>query len=54
MVRKRDHENRIIYQSLYGISYGVDLSVFDFVIGTDELDTAKVTEIALLIVKHSL
>lgn len=54
VVRKRDHENRIIYQSLYGISYGVDLSVFDFVIGTDELDTAKVTEIALLIVKHSL
>ena len=54
VVKKRDVENRMIYQTLYGIKYGEDLSVFDFVIGTDELDSPKVNEIALLIVKYSL
>ncbi len=51
VVKKRDDENRKIYETLYGIKYGDDLSVFDFVIGTDELASPKVIEIALLIVK---
>ncbi len=52
VVKKRDDENRKIYETLYGIKYGDDLSVFDFVIGTDELDSPKVIEIALSIVKY--
>ena len=35
-----------IYKSLYGFEFGEDLSVFDKVIETDNLDAEQVLEIA--------
>ena len=52
VVRKRDRENTALYNRLYGIKFGYDLSAFDFVISTDRLPTGKVREIVLTIVRQ--
>ncbi|MBI2126733.1 MAG: cytidylate kinase family protein [Thaumarchaeota archaeon] len=52
IVKKRDRENVALYKRLYGIKFGEDLSVFDFVISTDRLPPEKVREIVLCIVKQ--
>ena len=46
IVQKRYDENKIIYKTLYGFEFGEDLSVFDKVIETDNLDAAHVLEVA--------
>ncbi|KFM14769.1 Cytidylate kinase protein [Marine Group I thaumarchaeote SCGC AAA799-O18] len=46
IVQKRYDENKIIYKTLYGFEFGEDLSVFDRVIETDNLDAGHVLEIA--------
>ena len=46
IVQKRYNENKIIYKELYGFEFGEDLSVFDKVIETDELNIEQVLEIA--------
>ena len=46
IVQKRYDENKIIYKTLYGFEFGEDLSVFNKVIETDNLDAAHVLEVA--------
>jgi cytidylate kinase len=52
IVKRRDIENAQLYRSLYGINFGEDLSVFDFVIGTDHLSKKAVVEIASIVVRQ--
>ncbi len=47
IVKKRYEENKILYKKLYGFDFGVDLSVFDIIINTDDLDAQKVLESAI-------
>ena len=46
IVEKRYNENKIIYKTLYGFEFGEDLSVFDKIIETDNLDAKQVLEFA--------
>ena len=46
IVQKRYNENKIIYKELYGFEFGEDLSVFDKIIETDDLNVEQVLEIA--------
>ncbi|MCS7116475.1 MAG: cytidylate kinase family protein [Nitrososphaerota archaeon] len=48
----RDDENKRLYNQLYNIRFGDDLSVFDFVINTDNLSKEQVIDITYNIVKH--
>lgn len=52
IVKRRDDENRTLYKKLYGIRFGDDLSVFDFVINTDILSKDGVADVVTTIVKH--
>jgi cytidylate kinase len=51
IVQKRYNENKIIYKTLYGFEFGEDLSVFDKIIETDNLNAKQVLEIAKSIVR---
>ncbi len=46
IVQKRYNENKIIYKELYGFEFGENLSVFDKIIETDELNVEQVLEVA--------
>ena len=46
IVQKRYDENKIIYKTLYGFEFGEDLSVFNKVIQTANLDAVHVLEVA--------
>jgi len=46
IVQKRYNENKIIYKTLYGFEFGENLSVFDKIIETDNLDAKQVLELA--------
>jgi cytidylate kinase len=46
IVQKRYNENKIIYKTLYGFEFGEDLSIFDKIIETDDLNVEQVLEIA--------
>ena len=46
IVQKRYNENKIIYKALYGFEFGEDLSVFDKIIETDNLNAEQVLELA--------
>ncbi len=48
----RDERNRMLYKNLYNIDIYNDLTVFDFVINTDDLDAAGVIDIVYVIVEH--
>ena len=52
IVQKRYNENKIIYKILYGFEFGEDLSVFDKIIETDELNAEQVLEIAKSTVRN--
>lgn len=52
IIKKRDIKNKELYFTMYGIHFGDDLSVFDYVINTDELDINAVIDIALCILKY--
>ena len=46
IVQKRYNENKIIYKALYGFEFGENLSVFDKIIKTDDLNVEQVLEVA--------
>ena len=46
IVQKRYDDNKTIYKTLYGFEFGEDLSVFDKIIETDNLDAGHVLEVA--------
>jgi len=46
IVQRRYDENKMIYKTLYGFEFGEDLSVFDKIIETDNLDAGHVLEVA--------
>ncbi len=52
IIKKRDAKNKELYFAMYGIRFGDDLSVFDYVINTDELNVYAVIDIALSILKY--
>jgi cytidylate kinase len=52
IVSMRDEENKKLYLQLYNIRFGDDLTVFDYVINTDQLSIDGVVDIANTIVKH--
>lgn len=52
IISDRDLENQGIYRNLYGIKFGEDLSVFDFILNTEHLSSENVVEILHTIVKH--
>ena len=51
IVQRRYSENKIIYKTLYGFEFGEDLSVFDKIIETDDLNAEQVLEVAKLTVR---
>ena len=54
VVKKRFDENKAIYKSLYNFEFGEDLSVFDKIINTDDLNAEEVLDIAKLTVRELL
>ncbi len=52
IVKKRDEENRSLYLKIYGIRFGVDLSVFDLIVNTDILSRGAVVEVVETFVKQ--
>ena len=54
VVKKRFNENKEIYKSLYNFEFGQDLSVFDKIINTDDLNAEQVLEIAKSTVRDLL
>jgi cytidylate kinase len=54
IVKTRYEKNKKLYKKLYNFNFGKDLSVFDKIIDTDELDAKKVLEIAKSTVKGLL
>ena len=54
VVKKRFDENKEIYKSLYNFEFGQDLSVFDKIINTDDLNAQQVLEIAKSTVRDLL
>jgi cytidylate kinase len=53
IVRERDAKNRRLYRQLYGIEFGKDLTVFNYLIDTERLSVAEVASAALKIVSDS-
>ena len=54
IVKTRYEKNKKLYKKLYDFDFGDDLTVFDKIIDTDELDATKVLEIAKSTVKGLL
>ena len=54
VVKKRFDENKEIYKSLYNFEFGEDLSVFDKIINTDDLNAEEVLDIAKSTVRELL
>lgn len=52
IISMRDEENKKLYMKLYDIRFGDDLTVFDYVLNTDQLSIEGVLDIANTIVKH--
>jgi len=52
IVKKRDEENKKLYQKIYGIEFGKDLSVFDLVLNTERLNKEAVIEVVEAFVKQ--
>ena len=52
IVQKRYNENKVIYKTLYGFVFGEDLSVFDKIIETYDLNAEQVLEIAKSTVRN--
>ena len=51
IVKERDHQNKRIYEDLYGFEFGKDLSVFDFSLNTDMMDLSSLVQILKEIVR---
>jgi len=52
IVKTRYEENKKLYKKLYNFDFGENLSMFDKIIDTDELDAENVLEIAKNTVKE--
>lgn len=52
IVKERDHQNKQIYEELYGFEFGKDLSVFDFSLNTDIMDLASLVQISKDIIRR--
>lgn len=52
ITKQRYDENKVLYKKLYNFDYGKDMSVFDKVINTNELNAEQVFEIAKETVKE--
>lgn len=52
IIQERDNENTGIYRKLYGIEFGSDLSVFDFILNTDLLCLKSLIEISKSIIRE--
>ena len=48
----RDEENSKLYRKIYSIEFGEDLSPFDLVVETDNIDEARVAEIVIQYVRN--
>jgi|SRR5579875_3775730 len=46
IIRRRDAQNKKLYHELYGINFGTDLSVFNFIIDTERLSAEQVAKVA--------
>lgn len=51
-LKEKDIKTRQIYKSLYGFDLGQDLSPFDLVLATDELDPDEVFQVLSLVVER--
>ena len=51
IVRSRDSLNRNLYSKIYGIRFGTDLSVFNYIIKTDDLTAQEVATAACHLVQ---
>jgi len=51
IIQERDNENMGIYRKLYGIEFGSDLSVFDFILNTDLLCLESLIRISKSIIR---
>jgi len=49
-IKKRDSQNRRLYSELYGIEFGKDLSVFNYILETDTLSAKQVADVSCKIV----
>ncbi len=47
VIKIRDVENKKLYKSLYNIDYGKDLSPFDLIVNTNDIQPEKVAEIII-------
>ena len=54
VVNRRFNENKAIYKNLYNFEFGDDLSVFDKIIQTDDINADQVLEIAKSTVRELL
>lgn len=53
IIRQRDAKNRRLYAKIYKIPYGKDLSVFNYVIDTEDLSAKQVASVARELVKQA-
>ncbi|MHB1909536.1 MAG: cytidylate kinase family protein [Nitrososphaerales archaeon] len=51
IIRQRDERNRRLYKRIYKIDFGKDLSVFNYIIDTEEMTKKQVAETAANLVK---
>jgi cytidylate kinase len=54
IIALRDDENKKIYHRLYGFRFGEDLTVFDYVLNTDNLPLASLIEVSKLLVRRQI
>lgn len=52
IIQLRDEENTKIYSKLYNFTFGEDLTVFDYVLNTDQLGLASLIDISKRIVRE--
>jgi cytidylate kinase len=52
IVRQRDNRNKKLYSELYDIKFGKDLSVFNYIIDTENKTASEVTEASMRLVEQ--
>jgi CMP/dCMP kinase len=50
IVKVRDVQNKKLYKKLYGIDFGEDLSIFNFIIDTERLNARQVASMSMKLV----
>ena len=54
IVKKRDLKNQELYHQLYNINLGQDLSVFDLIINTNDININEVSKILIKSINESI